>query len=202
MKVSKKDIFRPANAVSVAGLALSMWGARRINTYRGLLAFGVGRIFDLLDGPIARRTGSSDLGAAIDASADKIALGVGAYMLWKECPDSRSRIAAIAAHNVSSAGITLGGQAKNGNRRPSKAGKHSIFVESLSIIGMGLEQSAAKHEHKKLENIASFLSKLAIPVSVIGDIAVMQAAQETGIIPNIIELPHYFQSQIVENEQT
>lgn len=72
MKLAKHDILTLANAVTLSGLIITGFGAARLNTLDGFMLVIFGKLLDVLDGPIARRTHASDLGAALDATADKI----------------------------------------------------------------------------------------------------------------------------------
>jgi phosphatidylglycerophosphate synthase len=77
-----RDIFTPANAVSVVGAILSFAGTLHLNTSAGLILVTIGRLFDVIDGPVARRTHTSHIGAVLDATADKfvgLAILIAAY---------------------------------------------------------------------------------------------------------------------------
>jgi len=67
-----RDLLTPANAVTLTGALLSFAGAYRLNTSAGLALVIVGRICDILDGPLARRTHTSRFGAMLDATCDKL----------------------------------------------------------------------------------------------------------------------------------
>lgn len=74
MKVTRRDILTLANAITLAGLMLTILGSLQIDTISGLLLVVIGRGLDLVDGPVARMTHSSKFSAILDPIADKLAL--------------------------------------------------------------------------------------------------------------------------------
>jgi phosphatidylglycerophosphate synthase len=69
------DLASIPNLVSGTGLALVMDGCSDISTISGVRKIATGRGFDLLDGWLARTLEqSSDTGAAIDASIDRLGM--------------------------------------------------------------------------------------------------------------------------------
>jgi phosphatidylglycerophosphate synthase len=74
MRITKRDLFTPANVVTVCGLVLTVVGSLKLNTWPGFAAVLIGRLLDILDGPVARRTHTSRFGAVLDATADKLTL--------------------------------------------------------------------------------------------------------------------------------
>jgi len=73
MKISRQDLFTPANGLTLLGLGLCGWGAWHLNSLLGVWLVGTGRLLDVFDGHVARRTHTSAFGALLDASADKFA---------------------------------------------------------------------------------------------------------------------------------
>ena len=74
MKITRGDIITPANAITLAGLLLTIFGSMHLNTLTGLLFVVIGRGLDLVDGPVARMTHTSKFSAILDPVADKLAL--------------------------------------------------------------------------------------------------------------------------------
>ena len=67
-----RDIATVPNLVSIAGLLLTVHGARRLHTPTGIAEVTVGRLLDLVDGYLARALDqSSQFGAGLDAIFDK-----------------------------------------------------------------------------------------------------------------------------------
>ncbi len=72
MTILKADLLTPANFITMCGLLVTTYGAIRLDTLVGFIIVIFGKFLDVLDGPVARRTHASDLGAVMDATADKI----------------------------------------------------------------------------------------------------------------------------------
>jgi CDP-diacylglycerol--serine O-phosphatidyltransferase len=63
-----------------------------------ILLYGLGQVFDVIDGPIARRTGSSGLGVALDTICDAISFGlVPAALLVAHAQGSGGAAAVVVA---------------------------------------------------------------------------------------------------------
>ena len=72
MTIAKQDVLTPANFITVSGLVITTYGATRLNTLDGFIIVIIGKFLDVVDGFVARKTHTSDFGAAMDATADKI----------------------------------------------------------------------------------------------------------------------------------
>ena len=80
-----KDVFTIPNSISMIGAALVMHGSEKIDKPEGLAECAVGRLADVLDGKIARMTGqTSNFGAALDATTDKIVMAKILYEMNKK----------------------------------------------------------------------------------------------------------------------
>ncbi len=99
--IRAKDIFTWPNAISATGFALVLHGSAKADTGRGIAETVVGRLLDLLDGVVARRTGqTSEFGAGIDAAFDKagvLAIGVNE---WRKNIAPKPALLAIALQNA------------------------------------------------------------------------------------------------------
>jgi hypothetical protein len=85
-----RDVATVPNLVSVAGLLLTVHGARRLHTPAGIAEVTVGRLLDLADGYLARALDqSSQLGAGLDALLDKAGVTAVGLQLWRGCAPSR-----------------------------------------------------------------------------------------------------------------
>jgi phosphatidylglycerophosphate synthase len=71
-----KGIITPANAATIIGFGLVLYGLLHIGWHHywlGLSIIAIGRLFDVLDGWLAQKTGTkSHLGESLDAIADKL----------------------------------------------------------------------------------------------------------------------------------
>jgi phosphatidylglycerophosphate synthase len=74
MTFSKDQVMTPANAITLAGLLIVLYGCLHINTVAGLVTIAVGRSFDLIDGPVARATKRTEFSVYMDPTADKLAM--------------------------------------------------------------------------------------------------------------------------------
>jgi len=145
------DVVTPANLIDVAGFATSMYGLSNIDSWRGIIAAASGLMTDVLDGKVARATGTqSPLGEAIDAGGDKVKLAYAVYKLWQLDLAPRPLIATIAAQNGLNAVLTAIDRKTNEKPvlHPSQFGKKALFIEQfglgLHVIGSELAKTNAK----------------------------------------------------------
>ena len=122
-----------ANAISVAGFALAVYGAGRISTAEGIAEIGGGRTLDLADGFVARRTHSSEFGGLLDASLDKAAMAVILTEAWRQHAVPEAVIAAVAMFNIINAATNTYAKSKGEQTVPSAAGKHAMFGHNLAL---------------------------------------------------------------------
>jgi phosphatidylglycerophosphate synthase len=138
MKIHTSDVLTPANAITLVGLGMSLYGAYNLDTLSGTLIFGAGKSLDMLDGPVARRTHASDFGAAFDATADKIAIGAAlvASVIHESAP--LPVIGFIAAQNITNTVFTLAAEKRGLQPKTSWEGKRAMFGQGLAIGGFAL----------------------------------------------------------------
>lgn len=131
------DVVTPANAMSAAGFALAVTGASRMDTLEGTLTMGAGRVLDILDGKVARATGTaSALGEMVDATFDKAAVAIMCYQGVKKEILPKTVVASIAAQNTANAVMTLVDRRQHPDDphiHPSIDGKHTMFAQNASI---------------------------------------------------------------------
>ncbi|QWQ32753.1 CDP-alcohol phosphatidyltransferase family protein [Candidatus Minimicrobia naudis] len=85
-----KDVFTIPNAITLTGGILAWRGAEELNNPCGLSKAALGRLLDIIDGPVSRFTGqTSDVGAAFDAITDKIVIAKILYELHEAEGSSR-----------------------------------------------------------------------------------------------------------------
>lgn len=142
---NREDILTPANAVSLAGFALTAYGATHIGDVSGVLEAGAGRVLDLADGFIARKTHASEFGAKLDATLDKMAVGVIAGEAWYQHAAPEAVIGVIALYNVVNAVSNVYSVKKTGQANTSIAGKRAMFGQNIAagmlLLGHSLNVS-------------------------------------------------------------
>lgn len=157
-----KDVFTIPNSISMIGAALVMHGSKEINTAKGLAECAVGRIADVLDGKVARMTGqTSNFGAALDATTDKIVMAKILYELHKKKEIVPEEVlVSIAVSNLVNAiatGIANLRSDEKGETRPTKSGKLAMAGETATLIAY---IGAHIAEQDKNPNLAKTLRKL------------------------------------------
>ena len=156
-----KDIFTVPNLISVTGAALVMHGSKKIDTTEGLAECAVGRLADVLDGKVARMTGqTSNTGAALDATTDKIVMAKILYEMNKKELAPKYVLGAVAtlnSINALSTGIANLRSDKKAETRPTKSGKLAMAGETVTLISY-----IAAHitEQDKNPKLAKLLRKL------------------------------------------
>ena len=143
-----KDIFTIPNLISVTGAALAIHGSEKIDTAEGLAECAVGRLADVLDGKVARMTGqTSNFGAALDATTDKIVMAKILYeMNKKELAPKKvlGIIATLNSINALATGIANLRSDKEGETRPTKSGKVGLAMETAALVAYAAAELADK----------------------------------------------------------
>ena len=133
-----KDVFTIPNLISVTGAALAIHGSEKIDTAEGLAECAVGRLADVLDGKVARMTGqTSNFGAALDATTDKIVMAKILYEMNKKRLAPKKVLVAVAAPNLINAlatGIANLRSDEKAETRPTKSGKLAMAGETVTLI--------------------------------------------------------------------
>lgn len=133
MTITKKDIFSPANAVSILGLLLTIWGSLHISSLTGVLVLGVGRFIDIFDGKIARATHVSPLGALVDATCDKIGIAFLVPAIWIAGIAPYWLLVYILAQNILNVILSSLTAARKSVPAASRHGKHALFLQNISL---------------------------------------------------------------------
>ncbi len=133
MKITKRDVFSPANASSLLGLALTTYGSLHINSLSGVLVIGLGRFIDIFDGKIARATHTSPFGALVDATCDKLGLAVLIPAAWFGHVAPYWLLGYILIQNVANVILSLWNAARGGKPTASRFGKHALFIQNISL---------------------------------------------------------------------
>ncbi len=143
-----RDIFTVPNLISVAGAALVMHGSEKIDTAEGLAECAVGRLADVLDGKVARMTGqTSNTGAALDATTDKIVMAKILYEMNKKRLAPKKVLVAVAAPNLINAlatGIANLRSKEKAETRPTKSGKVGLAMETAALVAYAAAELADK----------------------------------------------------------
>lgn len=132
----KKYVFTVPNAITLAGLVITIFGAIHINTVPGIVITAFGRIMDIVDGRIARRFGqSSPFGAMLDAISDKVG---GLAIVIAEWYFGIAPVVVLLSFiilNLANAvtGFIITQVEGVLTVPPSKSGKHAIFMQNLSL---------------------------------------------------------------------
>lgn len=141
MGIEKKDIITPANALTTLGAILSIHGASHLHETSGVIEYGIGRMLDLADGYVARRTHTSKFGAGMDAVADKAAVAAGVIGALHYDSVPNSVLATIATVNVINAVANIYADRKQAEPRTSKAGKYYMFGYNASFGALALSST-------------------------------------------------------------
>ena len=143
-----KDIFTVPNLISVAGAALAIHGSEKIDTAEGLAECAVGRLADVLDGKVARMTGqTSNFGAALDATTDKIVMAKILYEMNKKELAPKYVLGTVALLNSINAGATGIANLRSEEKaetRPTKSGKVGLAMETVALVAYAAAELADK----------------------------------------------------------
>lgn len=126
----------PANAVTIAGFALVVSGLldlSRGNRRKAITKIATGRCFDLIDGTVAKATGTmSPFGEALDAGLDKVAMAATLVVLHKSKDMPRGMQRLFAARDLGMAILSGVGKARHVHPHPNEAGKTATFYQWMA----------------------------------------------------------------------
>lgn len=134
MRISLRDVFSPANLLTIIGLLLVIAGSLQLTTWRGFALLVIGRILDMLDGPVARRTHTSRFGALVDGAADKIAVLAITIALWAFSLAPTAIVVFILAQNIIVASIIVIASLRGIHAETSHAGKRNMFLQNVAML--------------------------------------------------------------------
>ena len=147
-----KDVFTIPNFISMTGAALAIRGSEKIDTAEGLVECAVGRLADVLDGKVARMTGqTSNFGAALDATTDKIVMAKILYEMNKKGLAPKRVLGTVAVLNSINAvatGIANLRSDEKAETRPTKSGKVGLAMETAALVAY----AAAELVDKRTDN--------------------------------------------------
>lgn len=133
MTITKSDIFSPANAVSLIGLILTIYGSLHISSLAGVLILGLGRFIDIFDGKIARATHVSRFGAAVDATCDKIGIAFLVPAIWIAGIAPIWLLVYILVQNLLNVVFSMLAAARKAKPTSSQYGKYAMFMQNISL---------------------------------------------------------------------
>lgn len=151
-------IVTPGNALSALGLALVFWGLVLLaggHAIAGLIAIGVGRLADIVDGAAADRTGTkSPLGEAVDTTFDKIGVlatvlvfvAYGFTPLWL--------VALILLQHLAMVLASLLAKLRHVALHPSRAGKLAMAAVWTALGLFGVAHLLILHDWRGAELVA------------------------------------------------
>ena len=133
----------------MTGAALAIRGSEKIDKAEGLVECAVGRLADVLDGKVARMTGqTSNFGAALDATTDKIVMAKILYELHKKKEMVPEEVlVSIAVSNLVNAiatGIANLRSKEKAETRPTKSGKVGLAMETAALVAYAAAELADK----------------------------------------------------------
>jgi hypothetical protein len=147
-----KDVLTVPNLISVAGATLAIRGSEEIDTAKGLAECAVGRLADVLDGKVARMTGqTSNFGAALDATTDKIVMAKILYEMDKKRLAPKyvlGTVAVLNSINAMATGIANLRSDEKAETRPTKSGKVGLAMETAALVAY----AAAELVDKRTDN--------------------------------------------------
>lgn len=137
MRVEYSDVATLPNAISAAGFGLVVAGTHQgIETPMGAGLVIAGRVLDVVDGAAARYLDqTSEFGAALDASLDKLGmLAIVSDLAKKEIVPSWAATGMVA-QNTANTIATFVAHSKHPNKkqRPEPLGKLAMFAQGASL---------------------------------------------------------------------
>lgn len=164
-----KDVFTIPNFISMTGAALAIRGSEEIDTPEGLAKCAVGRLADVLDGIVARMTGqTSNTGAALDATTDKIVMAKILYEMNKKGLAPKhvlGTVAVLNSINAAATGIANLRSKEKAETRPTKSGKLAMAGETVTLISYIAAHIAEQDKNPKPAKILRKLGAAAFAAS-------------------------------------
>lgn len=139
MKIASKDLFTPANALTLLGLGLCSYGAWQLNSLLGISLLAIGRMLDIADGVVARRTHTSAFGALLDASTDKFITLLVLIASWHYRAVPVAILAFILIQNIVTVCEYFYVSKLDIPPAPSTAGKRAVFAQGIVFVSFALE---------------------------------------------------------------
>jgi phosphatidylglycerophosphate synthase len=139
-----RGVVTPANLLDGAAFLGALWAGPRLENWPGLVAGIASYSSDVVDGKIARATGTaSSLGDMIDHVGDKPKIAYALYHIWRMRLADRPLLVTVATYNAVTASITVYDRLANGTSRieVTTQGKRAMFA---TATGVGVQTVATK----------------------------------------------------------
>lgn len=140
LAASTKGIITPPNLISLLGFALVIYGLMALLQeayWKGLIALGVGRLLDIVDGAVAQATGTkSPLGEMIDATIDKFGTLFTIIVFYIAGISFWWLITVLLLPQILISLVVLYKRIKNQKVHPTLPGKLSMGMLWVSLIGL------------------------------------------------------------------
>lgn len=140
LAATTKGIVTLPNLISLLGFALVIYGLVALLQeayWEGLIALGIGRSLDIVDGAVAQATGTkSPLGEVIDATIDKFGTLFTIIVFYIAGISFWWLITALLLPQVLISLVVLYKRTKNQKVHPTLTGKLSMGTLWLSLIGL------------------------------------------------------------------
>lgn len=140
-------VITPANLIDAAGFGAAKYGLDQLDSWKGIYTAAASFLSDVVDGRIARATGtSSPLGEAIDAAGDKAKLAYALYQINRLQLAPRKLLGAVATQNACNTALTTADQLVHGKEHvlhSSWLGKRAMLLQQT---GIGLHVIASQME--------------------------------------------------------
>jgi phosphatidylglycerophosphate synthase len=146
-------VVTPSNLLDGACFVGAKHGLDNLDSWRGIGAAAASFLPDIVDGDIARATGtSSKLGEGLDAIGDKAKMAYAVFKIIQQNLAPRPLVGAIAVQNGCNVALTTADQIANKPNHvlhSSWPGKGSMALEqsgaALHIVASKMEQSHSAH---------------------------------------------------------
>lgn len=126
-----QGVVTPANAISLVGALVTiagLWLFVKEAALGGLMLVGIGRICDIADGHVARRTHTaSPIGEGVDAALDKVVLLAAAVLLTWHGVLPLAPLIVLAVLQVGTAVLALAVRHDGTGLHPTRVGKYATF---------------------------------------------------------------------------
>ena len=140
LAAATKGIVTPPNFISVLGFGLVMYGLGALLQeayWVGLIALGVGRLLDVVDGAVAQLTGTkSPLGELVDATIDKFGTLFTIAVFYIAGISFWWLITALLLPQILISLIVLYKRIKNQKVHPTLSGKLSMGALWVALVGL------------------------------------------------------------------
>ena len=162
-------VVTPANAISLAGLFLTISGIRDVSkgdTKEGLSKIFIGRLLDIADGTVAEATKTkSPLGEKVDAGVDKVLAFYAVYKLRDKLP--KDLLTSVFLYNSVSSVLNLKAFLEQAEPHSSAEGKITTAVE-WGLIGLNLANSYINEKNPKIDfsNELRALNVISLPLGI------------------------------------